>query len=154
MVVLDGSAAGGGAEIRDRLWQLGHKDVVFSILGGNTPLDQRKYYNKRAEMWDTMYLHLQDTPVEIPDSDELEADLCNVQLLRNDPNDRIKLESKEAMKKRGIRSPDCGDALANTYAFPDSALADTKKKEITHIGKQIANSSSFIDRLKKAAYGR
>lgn len=154
MVVLDGSAAGGGAEIRDRLWQLGHKDIVFSVLGGNTPLDQRKYYNKRAEMWDTMYRHLQDAPVQLPDSDELEADLCNVQILRNDPNDRIKLESKEAMKKRGIRSPDCGDALANTYAYPDNANPEAKSKEYSSIGKRIASVFQNIDKLKKDAYKR
>ena len=154
MVVLDGSAAGGGAEIRDRLWQLGHKDTVFSVLGGNTPLDQKRYYNKRAEMWNTMYLHLQDEPIEIPDSDELEADLCGVQLLRNDPNDRIKLESKDSMKKRGIRSPDCADALANTYAFPEAAHTDTRAKEFSTIGRKISNATQHIDRLKKSAYGR
>ena len=39
LLALDGSPAGGGAEIRDRLWQLGHHDVVRSFLGGQTPLD-------------------------------------------------------------------------------------------------------------------
>jgi hypothetical protein len=35
-----------------------------------------------------------------------------------DSNQRLKLERKEDMKKRGLRSPDEGDALALTFAFP------------------------------------
>ncbi len=35
-----------------------------------------------------------------------------------DSNTRLKLEKKEDMKKRGLRSPDEGDALAMTFALP------------------------------------
>jgi hypothetical protein len=34
----------------------------------------------------------------------------------HDKQDRLLLESKEQMKKRGVDSPDDGDALALTYA--------------------------------------
>jgi hypothetical protein len=34
------------------------------------------------------------------------------------PDDSILLESKEAMKRRGMASPDDGDALAMTFAQP------------------------------------
>jgi hypothetical protein len=34
----------------------------------------------------------------------------------HDKRDRLQLESKESMKKRGVDSPDDGDALALTFA--------------------------------------
>jgi hypothetical protein len=38
--------------------------------------------------------------------------------MRPDSKQRIWLESKEDMKKRGEKSPDDGDALALTFAAP------------------------------------
>ena len=49
--------------------------------------------------------------------EDLRTDLTSVEYgytLRNE----LKLESKEDMKKRGLSSPDIGDALALTYALP------------------------------------
>lgn len=152
LVVIDGSEAGGGAEVRDRLYDMGHsKELVRSILGGNSPIDNDRYYNKRAEMWAMMNLCLQDEPCEIPDIDELESDLCGVNLIP-DSKDRVKLESKEQMKKRGIRSPDCADALAFTFAFPQVNNMINNEKQYAKIGNSINNSIDRIDRLKKAAY--
>ena len=48
---------------------------------------------------------------------ELEADLLGPGVVP-DIRQRVKLESKENMKKRGIDSPDDGDALALTFAHP------------------------------------
>ncbi len=36
----------------------------------------------------------------------------------HDKRDRLLLESKESMAKRGLASPDDGDALALTFAMP------------------------------------
>jgi hypothetical protein len=153
LVVLDGSPAGGGAEVRDRLWQLGHKSIVISALSSETPFDQIKYFNKRAEMWGEAKAALLDYPCQIPDSDELAADLCGVRLRNDDIHQRIKLEKKEDMKKRGIRSPDCGDAYALTYARPEAAMTETHNKIYESIAKDMGSSFNNIDRLKKKAYG-
>ena len=48
---------------------------------------------------------------------ELEADLTGPGI-RPDNRQRVWLESKETMKKRGVDSPDDGDALALTFAAP------------------------------------
>jgi hypothetical protein len=60
----------------------------------------------------------------IPDEDELRADLTGVEY-GFDADNAIVLERKEDMKKRGIASPDCADALALTFAAPvlPSAMA-------------------------------
>ena len=72
--------------------------------------------NRRAEMWTRMKDWLEgEEPVSIPDLDPLQADITAPRLLPTLTND-IQLETKEAMRKRKIRSPDLGDALALTFA--------------------------------------
>lgn len=111
--------AGGGADLVDRLHELGYADCVRAIEFGSTPFDPKKYKNKRAEMWGEMNLWLRDEhlPVEIPDSDSLHADMC-ASLYKRDSMDRIQLLSKDDIKKELGYSPDEGDALALTFAEP------------------------------------
>lgn len=72
--------------------------------------------NRRAEMWQRSKTWLElEEGVSIPDLDVLQADATGVQLKDNLTND-IQLESKEAMRARGIRSPDLWDAIALTFA--------------------------------------
>ncbi len=120
-----------GAGIVDRLFELGHEGVVVPINFGSSALDPERYINRRAEMWWEMGIWLNgDMPVMIPDTDELHSDLC-APFYSYDSNSRRKLESKEQMRKRGVRSPDSGDALALTFAEPvvekkdDGAFVDT-----------------------------
>jgi hypothetical protein len=47
----------------------------------------------------------------------LEQDLTGVEY-GHDARDRLLLEKKEHMKARGLASPDDGDALALSFAFP------------------------------------
>lgn len=111
--------AGGGADLVDRLHELGYEDRVKAIAFGSTPLQPKKYTNKRNEMWGEMAAWLTDENLEadIPDDDTIQADLC-ASLYRRDSNDRIVLMSKEKIKEELGYSPDEGDALALTFAEP------------------------------------
>lgn len=111
--------AGGGADIVDRLHELGYEDRVKAIYFGSTPLNTEKYKNKRCEMWGELNLWLKDEnlEVEIPDSDTLQADLSASPYDR-DSHDRICLWKKERIKSHYGFSPDEGDALALTFAEP------------------------------------
>jgi hypothetical protein len=126
--------AGGGAEIVDRLHELGYKDRVKAIFFGSTPLNDTKYKNKRGEMWGTLNLWLRDEnlDVQIPDDDELQADLCASPFYR-DSHDRIILEKKEKIKKYFGFSPDDGDALALTFAEP----VVRKKVQVEYSNRQV-----------------
>lgn len=130
-----------GAGVVDRLKELGHDKIVIGVNFGAKPLDAKRYSNKRCEMWGLMKDWLQDEPCQIPDSDELHGDLCNVRY-SIDSNSRLVLEKKSDMKKRGIRSSDGGDALALTFALPASALADKS-------GKDKARADILMARLNK-----
>jgi hypothetical protein len=72
--------------------------------------------NRRAEMWDRSreWLLLPEG-VQLPDNDALQADATAPRvkpLLNND----FLLESKEDMRRRGVRSPDLWDAVILTFA--------------------------------------
>lgn len=140
-----------GAGVYDRLKELGHGDLLVSVNGGNSPLDQELYINKRAEMWGLLKEWLADAPCQIPDDDCLHADLCNIKY-KYDSKTRLLMEKKEDMKKRGIRSPDTADALALTFALPDKAIMTASNENAEREAKNIMSGINQIDRLKKAAY--
>lgn len=108
-----------GAGVYDRLIELipcGECDVE-QVNSSESPIDQQKYTNKRAEMWGHIKGWLNNSPCSIPDSDELQADLCQIRY-SYDSSLALKMERKEDMKKRGFRSPDMADALGLTFAKP------------------------------------
>ena len=109
-VFVDGGGVGGG--VVDRLRQLAFNcvDVNFGAKA-----DDARYLNKRAEMWGQMKEWLVGGSI-LKDRD-LRDDLISVEYGYTVTN-QIQLEKKEDMKKRGLASSDCGDALAVTFAHP------------------------------------
>lgn len=103
-----------GAGVVDRLRQLGYK--VIGVNFGAKATNDTRYANKRAEMWDSCREWLEAGGV-IPNDPALKSDLVSP-TYSYDPSNRIKLESKDDMKKRGLLSPDVADALVLTWAFP------------------------------------
>ena len=110
-----------GSGVIDRLRQLGRSpiEIAFSMR----PRDAR-YLNKRAEIWWMMKEWL-DAGGALPTHDasannireDIIADLTAPEYYFT-PNGKKVLESKEDMKKRGLPSPDKGDALALTFSAP------------------------------------
>ena len=120
MVFIDRGGEGGA--IFDRLCEMNeaYEERLTLVNFGSTKtvLEADKYKNKRSEMWGLLRDWLKDpNGVEIPDSDELQADLT-APSYKYDSEQKVMLEKKEDIKKRGLRSPDCADALALTFAFP------------------------------------
>ncbi len=114
-VFVDETGVGGG--VVDRLRQLGH--AVIGIQFGARPdgaVDGELVANKRAEMWCRMRQWLKSGGA-IPADPELATDLGGVEYGYTIHNE-IQLEKKDDMKKRGLASPDAGDALALTFAHP------------------------------------
>lgn len=108
-VFVDGTGIGAG--VFDRLVQLGFENV-FEVHNGEKADDDKVWYNCRAEMYGRMREWLKTA--DIPDDRELYDDLTSVEF-GSDDRERIKLEKKEDMKKRGLQSPDCADSLALTF---------------------------------------
>jgi len=110
-VFIDGNGVGGG--VVDRLRAMGYP--VRDVQAGGKARNERDYHNKTAECWGLMRDWL--TTGSIDDGRELRDDLEARQYGFDDKN-RLQLESKQDMKKRGVASPDDADALALTFAEP------------------------------------
>lgn len=121
--------AGNGSGVIDRLRQLGH-DVVEVHFGGKAT--QQQYLNKRAEMWFEMreWIKLGGA---IPNIVDLKQDLA-APVYWFDSAGRLQLEPKDEIKKRGLPSPDLGDALALTFAQPvgKKELLDVYRDQFRH----------------------
>jgi hypothetical protein len=109
MLFLD--SAGIAGPIASRLRELGHRNITEVNFGADSPDSKRRYY--RDHMWAEMKDWLATGAID--KAPRLEIDL-QTPGLRPDNKQRIWLESKEDMKKRGEKSPDDGDALALTFA--------------------------------------
>jgi len=106
-----------GAGVVDRLHEMGFGNVVEGINVARSANLKDKFKNLRAELWHEVREWLcQDMPVELPDSEELMADLTSLGY-KFDSSARLQIESKEDLKKRGMPSCDTADALALTFAL-------------------------------------
>ena len=101
-----------GAPFVERLRQMGHQNVQEVRFGGKSP--DRHQVNMRAYMWARMKHWLSSAAIPKTDN-RLETDLTAPGFTIN-KDDRLVLESKADMKKRGVASPDDADALALTFA--------------------------------------
>jgi hypothetical protein len=125
-----------GAGVYDRLMEL--QIPVIGVGAGSRATDTERYENKRAEMWWLMSLWFADKPVRMPNDAALIADLSTFQP-ETSSNGRRQLESKQKLKRRGIRSPDGADALALTFAEP---VASRHHLQQMHAGQHYSAPTS------------
>lgn len=127
-----------GAGVVDILhsWGAPYDKVVVAVNFGSAPYtpnpkdadgrDKGGYVNRRAEMWGLSKDWLEDVAgVDLPDIDSLHADAVGPGY-KYDICQRVQLESKEDMRRRGFRSPDEWDAVALTFAEPVNDATDSK----------------------------
>lgn len=116
-----------GAGVVDRLQEMGFS-CVEGISVSRAASDREKYANLRAELWAMMREWFEsDMDVDIPDRDDFERDLCSV-TYRYRSNGQLILDSKDDMRKKGIRSPDLADAASLTFVLGNAAYTDNNYK--------------------------
>lgn len=119
---------GGMPGVYDLLDSWGYGETVVPVNFGSAPMDPVEILpdgskrpgpkNRRAEMWSRSRDWLdEEGGADIPDRDSLQADACGPGYF-HDTNQRLLLESKEAMRARGLRSPDEWDSIVLTFAEP------------------------------------
>lgn len=115
LVVVD--EGGVGAGVVDRLKEQKYKQVR-GVMFGWKPKNPKKYLNKRAEMWGDMKDWLKTASlIEYAKDKKLKTDMTGPKK-EPDSSGVLQLESKKKMKARGVASPDSGDAIAVTFAYP------------------------------------
>lgn len=105
----------------------------WTLVRFGDPSSDPKYLNKRAEMWGLMKEWLANGG-SIDDDPRLAEELTGPEyfVVATGPNTgKIALESKEDMKARGLPSPNRGDALALSFAYPvrKDRFFNTDKRE-------------------------
>ena len=107
--------AGRGEGVIDRLRQLGFRIVEANF--GARAINQTRYLNRRAEMWENMKKWL-ESGGSLPGDDTGLAEELSVPTYSFDAAERMVLEKKEKIKERMGKSPDVADALALTFFAP------------------------------------
>jgi len=107
-----------GAGVVDRLRELGLP--VRGINVSESPAMGQTYKNLRAELWYKTKAWFEARDCRIPSDEELVAELATVRYFFTS-NGKIQIESKDDIRKRGLRSPDKADSLVLTFAT-DAAI--------------------------------
>lgn len=85
-----------------------------------------KFLNRRAEIWWLMRTWFEEEEPVLEPYEGLREDLIAPSYGVKD-NGKVYLESKEAMRKKNIPSPDFGDALALTFCMPDRMMSAVRR---------------------------
>lgn len=140
-VFIDETGGYGGGPI-DRLRQLGYTVIGVNFgARADGPVDGVECANKSAEMWAKMRQWLKEGGAIEADS-ELCAELEGREF-GYDVHNRIVLERKDDMKKRGLASPDCADALALTFAHPVAAIDLATRAGGRTQGRAVTESKDY-----------
>lgn len=102
-----------GSGVVDRLRELGLPAIGINV--SESPAMKNAYVNLRAELWGKMKNWLEQRGCAIPKDDDLLAELTAPRYSFNSSG-RLRVESKDEMKKRGLSSPDLADACILTLA--------------------------------------
>lgn len=97
-------------------------DKEFYVNGINVAeaaTDSETYINKRAEGSWEMRKAFKNGEIQLPINDDNYLEIANIKY--KFPSGKIQIESKEDMKKRGLKSPDTADALMLTYVVSPPA---------------------------------
>ena len=113
-------SVGLGAGVLDRLRELGLPARGLNVSERSVQKDT--YINLRAELWFKCKAWLEGMDVKIPHDDRLWAELAAPRY-HFTSSGKIQVESKEAMKKRGIHSPDRADAVCLSLANEMTTMA-------------------------------
>lgn len=130
-------AAGVGAGVYDRLIE--QNAPVYGYNGGHRAFTPGSFTNRRTEMWWSLRTRLEKQRLWLaPNCERLVADLIAPEYDINSSG-RIKVETKETLLDRGIRSPDFADSLILCFAMeenPEAELAPPKPWNSDHVEMQ------------------
>ena len=113
-----------GSGVVDRLQELGLP--VRGINVAEAPSMRGQYVNLRAELWFRMKEWLEARDCKLPKDEQLFSELVSPRYDFSSTG-KMKVESKQDMKKRGLPSPDKADAVILTLASQPTIAMFGKK---------------------------
>lgn len=128
-IAVDANGVGASAADTLRAWY--GEDVVVDVLAQETAWENGEHYNLRSFMWHEMAEWLEGAALPGGDEgQELRADLVSVRYKYK--GGLILLLSKDEMRALQLRSPDCGDSLALTFAKPPKKDTKPDRSSVVH----------------------
>lgn len=116
-VKIDDDGVGGG--VTDRLREVVREEGLYIDVidchNGAEANDKQHYDNWGTEAWAHLRELLHEEAISIPNDEDLIGQLTTRKYSITSKG-KIRLESKQEMKKRGLRSPDRADALVLAFA--------------------------------------
>lgn len=150
-VEINVDAIGIGAGVADRLRELGLPARAINVSEVPSAQNADKYDRLRTELWFKMKEWFAGRDVKLPgyyktnrdkDRDDLVEELTKPKYKFLPGSSKIKAESKDEMRKRGMVSPDLADAFALTFASDAITLAQGR-----------AGSTSWRQKLSRPLKG-
>ena len=151
-------AGGGGDRLYDILesWGEPYSKVIKLVNFGGRPQtistimrDGTKRpgpVDRRAEMWMRSRDWLeQPAGADIPDSDSLQSDACAPTYTYQTTDQKLRLESKEQMRARGVRSPDEWDSVVLTFAEPvRESVKQANAAPVQEVQSQVGPGTGWL----------
>jgi hypothetical protein len=103
-----------GAGVVDRLREMNFGPVVRGINVSEASAMSERFVRLRDELWWSIREWLETREARLPKDDDLLGELCAPRYAYTSSG-KIKVESKDDMRKRGVQSPDLADALMLTF---------------------------------------
>lgn len=147
VIVVD--VVGLGSGVVDRL--LEEDEPVLAFHSGSRASEKSLYLNRRAELWFRIRRKLELGQLGLPDDDDLRADLTAPTWQMHSAG-KIKIESKEDLKRRGLRSTDLADAVLMTFAVDLDLGEEVQEFSATPQDLQLT-SGATEDRGPLGGYG-
>jgi len=129
-VKIDDTGIGGG--VTDALRSIKNREgdmewLIVVPVNFNMSVNHAYYYDFNTVLWGNLKDMLEEGQISLPNDNDLIGELTN-RKKGFSTNGKIKLEVKKEMKKRGLPSPDRGDAVA-LAAYPMIERTGQKRKE-------------------------
>lgn len=125
---IDGDGLGAG--VFDRLKE--QKFPAKEMRAGFKAQDTEQFLNTRAEWYWCLRQHFESKNIDIGTDEELASQLSKLKY-KITSKGQIQIESKDEMKRRGLKSPDRADALMFAFA----AIPEKKKLNMTISSKAV-----------------
>lgn len=122
-VKIDGTGLGG--PIVDMVLELsGGKYAVIDLMPAGASPDKKRWHNVRAYWWDEFRRMLRAGEIDLCVEDETLSDELMTPEYKFSQANALLIESKDDMRKRGVKSPDFADAAIYSAVNVDNLIDD------------------------------
>lgn len=145
-------AIGLGAGVADRLRELGLPSRGINV-GESASSAPERFMRLRDELWWKCRDWFETRAVTIPPDDALTVEL-GAPKYKLESSGKLKVESKDDMKKRGVKSPNKADALCLTFAGGDLVIERRRFTATQQYDPFAVNEHDFERTIRQVQAGQ